>query len=199
MKSLPLEKKKELLLSALELREAPLAEIKAFDSAVRGRLAPSTSTETVSLGMTIEKIVASLSAIEAVTLLPQIDGPALVPFKRAVPLLAFLGQWPDDKLSVLLARAGTDEIMALIRVRPDLSERLLRLSPTLTVEMIQDELARPDRVSEQDKSQWLAAMSKRLSEMIALKEASLEDIFPSEPIPAGSGEPGGGDTGSLAA
>jgi hypothetical protein len=178
LKSLSSDAKKELLESAARMSEIEASELKSMDSALAVKLKPQGNTETVPLDMTLGKLVSALSPMEEVTLLAQMQGPAIDSFKRSTPSIAFLGEWAEDKLKMLMSRVTPDELMALARVRPDLQERLVSLSPPLTAEMVGDELRMPDRTDDKTKNEWLTSLSKRINEMVSFQEVSLDTMFP---------------------
>jgi hypothetical protein len=122
-------------------------------------------------------------------------GPAVENFKRSTASIAFLGEWPDDKLGILMSRVSADELAALARVRPDLQERLVRLAPPLTAEMAADELKIADRTDDNTKNEWLSSLVKRINEMVRFQEISLDAIF-AAPLKAATPPPQDGANGS---
>ena len=173
--------KRELLQSAAKMSEIPADELRSLDGALMSKIRPTNTSDMVPLEMTINKLVAALTPREEVTLIYDMKGPAIDAYKRSVPSIAFLGEWPDDSLTVLLSRVSADEIVALIRMRPDVKERFIDLCPQLTAEMAIDELRLPDRMSDATKDEWLGALARRVREMVQLQEVSLELIFTNEP------------------
>lgn len=178
MQSLPAETKVELLDAAASLSSIESGELRSLDQGLKTKLKPSGNQNVVPLDMTLKKLVGSLSRIEEATLLEGKTGPAFDEFKRTTASIAFLPQWPDDKMSLLLGRVSPDELVAYCRVRPDLKDRLLAMSPPMTAEIAGDELSRPDGLSEKDKNERLEALARRLNEMASLNEINLEEMFP---------------------
>ncbi len=177
--NLSAEAKRELLENAATLSEIPAAELKSLDGSLAGKLKPQNDGDNVTLDMTLNKLVAALTPMEEATLLHGMTGAALDSFKKSVASVAFLDEWPDDKLQVLLSRVSADEVVAFIRVRPDLQEKFLRLAPPLTSEMASDELRIEDRMSEVDKNAWIGQLAKRVQEMVTLQEVQLDKVFAS--------------------
>ncbi len=177
LKSLPVDAKKELLENAARMSEIPASELKSMDETIAGKMKPQTTGEVVPLDMTLNKLVAALTPSEEAVLLAPMKGSAIDAFKRSTPSAAFLGEWPDDKLKLLMSRVSADELTALARVRPDLQDRLLSLAPPLTAEMAGDELKIADRTDDATKNEWLSALVKRINEMVRFQEISLETIF----------------------
>lgn len=169
--------KRELLESAAKMSEIPADELRSLDGALMSKIRPTSTSDVVPLDMTINKLVSALTPREEATLLYDMKGSAIDAYKKSVPSIAFLGEWPDESLTVLLSRVSADEIVALIRVRPDLQDRFIGLCPQLTAEMAIDELRLPDRMSDSTKDEWLGALARRVKEMVQLQEVSLEVIF----------------------
>lgn len=184
-KSLSVEDKKELFKSAAELHEVPSTELKKLDANLLDVFKPSgDDSEMVPLDFTLQKLVASLSPIEELTILSELgvgnSSQAWMGFKRAYASLAFISEWPDEPLTHLLSQALPDEVSALLRVKGELAERFLGLCPQMTAELVRDELARPDKLNEKDRNQWIDSFSKRLKNIVDLKEVDLEEIFESK-------------------
>jgi|GEM_PF-2385824 len=181
MGSLTEESKLELLQNAALLSKVSSSEIRTMDMGLRGRLKTDNSGDTVSFEMGLSKLIETLSPIEAAILPSKIEGQGLLAYKRSVASLAFLNEWPDEKLSLLISRASNDEVVTLLKVRPDFREKILALCPPMTVKVAEDELSRPDRLNDYEKGVWLESLGQKLTEMVELREVSLEDIFPLPP------------------
>ncbi len=180
MKSLSIDSKRELLESAASLSEIPTQELRALDGSLMGQMKGEARADVVPLEMTLAKIVSALSPIEEVTLLAGMVGSAVSDFKRSTPSLAFLGEWPDQKLSILLSSTLPDELVAFCRVRTDIGERLISLAPQMTAELTIDELRSPDRMTVEEKNQRLLEMNARLLGLFTRKELRLDEIFPAD-------------------
>ena len=177
MQSLSLDAKKELLISAAGMSEIPAEELRSLDGSLMNQFKPSSKQDVVPLEMTLTKLVAALTPVEEILLLNGMTGRAVEEFKLSTPSLAFLGEWPDDKLSILLSQTSADELVAFCRVRPELKDRFMQLAPSMTSEMAGEELARPDKSNMKDKGIWLESFAKRLKTLVLLKELNLDEIF----------------------
>jgi hypothetical protein len=178
MKTMSLEAKRELLVAAAGMSEIPTEELKNFDRGLMSKFRSDEKSDVVPLEMTLNKLVEALDPSEQIVLLAGMQGQAAEEFRRTTPSLAFLSEWPEEALGALLAQASTDEVVALCRVRPDLKERVLKCAPQLTVAMVDDELAGPDRMSAKDKGVWIEALTKRLRTLVMTKALVLDEIFP---------------------
>ncbi len=172
--------KLELLQQASQMDSVPADELKAIDSNIKSRVQPKASKEVVILDRALLRMIEALRPQEELSLLSSLQGPAIESFKRTNPSIAFLEQWPDDKLKIFMTKVAVDELLPYIRLRPGSKNRLISLLPPMTAEMINEEFERPDRTSAEDKDQWLAALKNRMLQMFELKELVLDDIFPLE-------------------
>ena len=181
VKSLNDEEKKELLTSAAGLSEIRMDELYAFDRTLLGKLTRTSTGEVIPLDMSLAKLATSLSPSEEIKILAEMRGGAIEEYKRTIPSLAFLADWPDEQLRFLLTGVRPDEIVALLRVRADLKERVLSLCSPMTLEIANEELAAPDHMSPAEKDEALIALKERLADLVTQKEISLEDVFPNTP------------------
>ena len=163
--------------NAARLYEIQADELKMMDRTLFAKLKPGDSQATVPLEMTLTKLVKALTPVEEATLLTDLQGAAIGDYKRSVPSVAFLGEWPDEKLKLLMAKTTADETCALLRMRPDLNERLVALCPGFTAELVVEELGRDDKTSENEKSKLLEIFNRRIQEMVTLRELDLESLF----------------------
>ena len=182
MKGQTTDAKRELLTLTSQMSEIAVDELKSFDGLFKSKLQPQTGGGFVALDSSLLKLITALTPIEEATLLSDMTGPAFDEYKRSTPSLAFLGQWPDDKLSSCLSRAMPDEVVAFSRVRPDLKDRMIALSPPMLAEVAADELQRPDTMNDKDKNALLITLKDRVKEMVAQKEVDLEEVFKAKAV-----------------
>lgn len=110
LKSLTIEAKKEILDTAISLNEIEESEVKLTDNKILSKLSPTGGKDFIPLEMSFNKIVNALSPLEEVVLLAEMDHPGLSNFKRTTPTIAFIHEWPDDKLQKLLSQVPSDEL-----------------------------------------------------------------------------------------
>lgn len=172
------EQKFQLLENAAKMSEIASEELHMMDSAVMKKVkSGGSSSDAVQLDMTLEKIISSLSILEEIEMLSKLQGPGVQAYRRKYPSLAFLKEWPDDKLSVVMARLRTDQAVAYLRIEPGMSERMIALAPPMTAEMITDELSQPDKSTAEDKIRTLEVFAELLRDLVGKKELDLTDIF----------------------
>ncbi len=190
LQTLNSETKKALIQSTAELTEVSVEELNSVDTFVKGKIQPGTRKNLVSLGQGLQKIVQSMTKIEEITLLQKMTGPAFEDYKRSIPSLAFIGSWKDEYLNLLISRASNDEILAYLRVNPELQEKILSLSSPMVVEVVSDELSRPDTTQNKDKNALLSTFTKRIEQLVKNKEIDLEQAFenPNSNLPSSKKE-----------
>jgi len=177
IKGLSVKAKKEMLTSASELFEIRADELEEFDRSVLTRVDPPRGQEIVPLELSFNKVVSSLSILEKIAYLPDLKGDAIDEYKRSVPSIAFLSEWPDEKLKILFMGISADEMIGYLRVRPDLKERFLALTSMMVGEIASDELSRPDKSNQQDREKALEFLAQRLDDMVQQGDLSLTEIF----------------------
>jgi len=177
VRSLPAETKMELLRNAAQLSEVKIDDLKNLDTQIRSRFQPQTSTGTIALDMTLKKLVEVLSPVEQITMLPQVQEPSMVEFKKTVPTLAFIHEWPDEKLRQLVRSADADQVVAYLSTHPELNDRIINLCPPLTAELVKDEMQKIHLLNEKDKNQRLESFAKLLESLVKSKEIQLDEIF----------------------
>jgi flagellar motor switch protein FliG len=176
--SLSADNKLQLLETAVELTQIESSELKSLDGSLLKKLKPGAATNVIPLEMTLNKVIAALTPTEELIMLPKLQGAAIEEFKRSTASLAFLGEWPENKLGILFASCPSNEITALLRTRQDLAEKVLAQCPPLTAEMVSEELAQLDRTDASEKDHLIQQLSERLKQAVASQELKLKEIFP---------------------
>lgn len=176
---LDLASKREMLNAAFQMSEIPSSEIKSFDQLLKGQVTGGASTAgAIALRPLLSRLVEPLSPLDEIQLLSSMRGDSIEAFKRVYPTLAFVDQWPDASLNGLMGRATPEEVIALVRVRPELQERILQCCPPITSQVAGDDLSRPDALSDKQKNSLLKSLKGKVLEMIQGQELNLETIYP---------------------
>jgi len=179
-KGLSNQHKLELLKMATEMHSIPASELSDLDRNFKTSAQPSSTKELVILDRALQKLIEALKPQEEIALVPSLSGPVIESYKRSVPSMAFLEQWPDDKLKLLLAKLTADEILPYLRLKPNNKKRFLELLPQFTADIISEELESKDKTSDDEKTQWLISLKNKMLQMFELKELALDDLFPPE-------------------
>jgi len=177
VKSLNEEGKKELLLQAARLNEIAVEELATMDRGLMSKINPTLGHERVPLEMSFRKIVDSLTLIERVTILKDLTGRGVDEYKRTVPSLAFLGEWPDFQLKMFMMGLTPDELVAYLRVRPDLTDRMLGLATMMVAEIAREELGGPDKMPSADTEKAIEFFENRLKDAVESGDINLSEIF----------------------
>jgi hypothetical protein len=118
-----------------------------------------------------------LSLREEIEMLVKVSGPIVQEYKQKTPSLAFIPQWSDEKLSILISRLQVDQAVAYLRIVPDFKERFLSLSPPFLSEMVIDELKTESRITADEENAALESFLSVVKEMVANKEVDLATMF----------------------
>ena len=177
LKSLNLASKKELLLQAAQMSEIRADELETFDRGLMGRINPTVGQEIVPLEMSFMKIVDALTPIEEITILSEMKNDAIEIFKRTRPSLAFLHQWPDDKLRVAMIGITPDELITYLRLRPEMKERMLSLASMMVSEIAGEELNAPDKSPLAEKEKAIDFFTTRIRTLVEQNDVNLEEVF----------------------
>lgn len=187
LQSLDSDTKKSLLQEAANLGSIPAAEYREMESSFKARLSGDTAEDVIAFDAALEKMAEALSPIEEISVMSGIQGPSAERYRKTVPSLAFLDRWPDDKLGSLLSSAMPNELVAYLRLRPEQESRIIALSPPMAGAVAQDELTRPDSVSDDDKNRTLSTLRERMRTLVEQGEVNLQNIFTTSSAPDDTG------------
>ena len=177
IKTLTAESKVAMLTSAVKLNEIPIDELKTLDNTLKQKFKPQAPAGSIPLELSLKKLFDALTPIEQLTLLPLVQEPAMLDFKRKTATLAFINEWPDDAIKRLVDGSSADHLVAFLKVRPELSERLLNLCPPLTAELVKDELTSLKTLTEKELNLKIKFFALHLEVMVKSKQISMEEIF----------------------
>ena len=180
LKSLTDKSKLEIIQAAAEMTEVSSLEFKTMDSELKNDFRPQSNPQQVPIEMSVQKIAEALSIIDQMEFLPQLDSKTLIQFKRAYPSLAFIHEWPVDKLKMLLSKTMSDEISSFLNLKPDLKDFILENCPPFTAELVRDELASEKIFPREEIEAKLSILSQRVNELVTSKQVRLTEIFSSE-------------------
>ncbi len=152
-------------LQQIEKDIAPYFETKMDESAV-------------SMSSAFDKIVSVMSILDACQTLPQITGVVVENYKRTHAHIAFIGQWQGTSAEILFRRANNQEITALVRVIPEIMDKVLASLSPLAKKVVSDDLSQPDTMSVAEKEKQLALLNKKLENLVKRGEVILEDVLP---------------------
>ncbi len=182
MKRLPFEGKREIIEETLQMEKVLSTDIEAASETLKFAIKQKQDdVRTVSLKSMAPKLLSALSALDEIKLLRELSAKlsdGAVSIKRSIPALAFLGEWPENLLKRVFASAVNDEVMAFLRVMPELKDRILPLCPPRVQEIVSGDLSKPDQMSDETKERYLSALKLRLLQTVNREGINLEEVFP---------------------
>ncbi len=99
-------------------------------------------------------------------------------YKRTHAHIAFIGQWQGTSAEILFRRANNQEITALVRVIPEIMDKVLASLSPLAKKVVSDDLSQPDTMSVAEKEKQLTLLNKKLENLVKRGEVLLEDVLP---------------------
>jgi hypothetical protein len=145
-------------------------------------------SQAVSLRSMAPKLLESMSVYDEIMLLKEISqkiSDGAVSLKQSFPSLAFIGEWPETKAKLVMAGATTDEVLAFLRLMPELKEKILPVCAPRVQAIVQEEFKKEDQMSKEAREQHLASLKLRLLQAVNKEGINLAEIFPSAPAATG--------------
>jgi hypothetical protein len=133
----------------------------------------------VSLSLTVAKLIDTMYLVEAIRVLPKVEGPVIEEFKMTNPHIAFLETWSPGPLEMILKRATNEELIAYARIVPDMADFMLELVSPRTKKILADDLARPDRMPDTEKEAYISSLHDKLVKMVQKGEVTLDEAIQS--------------------
>lgn len=181
MGEMTFDEKKNTVLQAFELTHVREKEIDLLDETLRFRVQKEESVQegTVEVQSLIPNLLMLLKPTEEIALLKEIvvklpdKGDYL---KQTYPSLLFLTEWPEEKLKILVGTAGTQEILSLIQILPEISAKALSALPGRTKRIIEGEIGKR-QFDNTELDQYLEILKYRLYKIVNDGQVSLAQIF----------------------
>lgn len=175
MADLELEKKVEILEKASHLSEISEHNLKSIEE----NIAPyfedkAVAEDQVSMSLTLTKLIDSLSFTDSCSILPSLSGNVINAYKVKHAHLAFLSQWSNDALEYVAKKSSNEELVAYLRVVPDMKFKILEFVTPRVKQIIEDDLEQEDKSSFDAKEAMLASFNSRLVELVANGDVLLE-------------------------
>ncbi|MBC7741387.1 MAG: hypothetical protein H7061_04265 [Bdellovibrionaceae bacterium] len=170
--------KLDILKNASELSEISTVELKKLNKSFQTKIKGSDNRDNIQLDTSLEKIISALPKIDELSLLPQIQGAGVQNYKRKNVSVAFLHEWPDDKLGLFITQLKTDHLVSYLRLKADQKERILAICQPRAAAVVKDEVEREDRVSLSDKENHLLDIAELMENFRESGNIDLETVFP---------------------
>nr|BFD65304.1 hypothetical protein HAGR004_03260 [Bdellovibrio sp. HAGR004] len=144
---LSFEEKKNMIVEAFAIPKMKPQEIEMADQSLKFLIKKEESVDDglVEIQSMIPNMLMCLSPLEEIQLIQQIL-PTLSDqghfIKRSYPSLAFLSQWPEEKLKHFLTGVQPNDILALVKAIPEATEVINSVIPNRTQTILKDSLNR---------------------------------------------------------
>ncbi len=170
-----------LLRGALGLGEFSQEEVQGFDQELRSKFETGAAGNRGKLNALplIPRVLSSLGSYEEASLIHELDstntvGTELLRTQHAS--VGFLAQWNDAALPEFCASLGANEIVAILRLIPEIENRALVQCSPLVLEIVTDELRRQDVSPEMEKNQMFDQIRIKIMEYVSIKGVPLSEI-----------------------
>ncbi len=179
--TMSIEEKKTIVEQAFNYPDMSFADLDFVDNHlnVLVQMEQMQNVNSVELPRLVPGLLAVSSPLEEIQLVNQVlatNQESAFFLKQNYPSIAFLNEWPKDKLKLLLGKARNLELLAIIQAMPELKENVLSVLPARARTMLADDLQ--SRVlSEEDVNANLTDLRSRLNYMYENNEIDLLQIF----------------------
>jgi hypothetical protein len=175
------ETKLELLRQALDMSEIATEELKNYESQFRSSIRADDRKDVVIIDSALQKLISALTPMEEMSLLPQLAGSGIEAFKMGQFSLAFMHEWSDEALSAVFSRAMPDEVVAYLRMKMEIKDRVIGLCPPMTAEVASDDLSRENGLTEWEHNIHLNQLAVRVRGLIDSGEIQLASVYQGAP------------------
>ncbi len=174
------DKKIELLNNAAQLSSISQQKLKDIENQIAPYFTEQISESEISLAMTLNKLVDSMSYTEACKLLPKIKGPMVEEYKCRSPHIGFFSKWTVTTQEILIKRATNEELIAYLRVVPNMIPSVLELISPRAKQILEDDLSRADNLPENEKERLILSLHNKLVNLVFSNVLTLEDAIKKE-------------------
>lgn len=179
--TMSIEEKKTIVEQAFNYPDMSFADLDFVDNHlnVLVQMEQMQNVNSVELPRLVPGLLAVISPLEEIQLVNQVlatNQDSAFFLKQNYPSIAFLNEWPKDKLKMLLGKARNLELLSVIQTIPELKEAILSVLPARARTMLADDLQ--SRVlSEEDVNAYLTDLRSRLNYMYENNEIDLLQMF----------------------
>lgn len=181
MAEMSFDDKKQVFQEAFESPKVKEHELEVLDESLKFMIKQEEFVEQgiVEVKSMIPSMLMSLKITEEVRLLREVC-PNLADkgfyLKQNYPSIVFIGDWPKDKLKIILSRTSSSEILALLHVIPEIQKTILDLLPSRTKAIVQDSLNKKV-YTDDELSLQLEGIKLKLFKMVNDSEIVLTQVF----------------------
>jgi len=177
-KELGHDQKVDLLKSAAQLSAINEEELKGIEDQIAPYFGDKDTEESsVSMSLTLTKLIDAMSLTDACKILPTIEGPVIAQFKQAEPHIAFLPEWSKESLSLLARQVSNEQLLAYLRVVPDMKHYFLEFVSPRVSQILKDDLEQPDTMQDTEKEQHLASFNSLIMRLVSSAEINFYETM----------------------
>lgn len=181
------DKKVELLNAAAKLSTISQDRLKGIEDQIAPYFEQKVDEAEISMSMTLSKLIETMTFVDACKLMTKVQGPIIEDYKIKHPHLGFFSDWTVSAQEVLIKKATNEELTAYIRTVPEMSPNVLELVSPRARQILEDDINRPDTMSEPEKEKWLQSLHNRLLNLVYTNVINLEDAIKKKNESSGGG------------
>jgi len=177
-KELGQDQKIDLLKSAAQLSAISEDQLKGIEDQIAPYFSDKETEESsVSMSLTLTKLIDAMPLLDACKLLPSVEGPVIEQFKQAEPHIAFLPEWNKESLSLLARQVSNEQLLAYLRVVPDMKHYFLEYVSPRVSQILKDDLEQPDSMQDAEKEQHLASFNSLIMRLVSSGEINFYETM----------------------
>ncbi len=181
------DKKVELLNTAAKLSTISQDRLKDIENQIAPYFDQKIDDAEVSLSMTLNKLIDSMTFMDACRLMSKVKGPMVEEYKIKHPHIGFFSDWTVSSQEILIKKATNEELNAYIRVVPEMSPNVLELVSPRARQILEDDLGRPDNMLEAEKEKLIQSLHNRLLNLVYSNAINLEEAIKKKNDTSGGG------------
>jgi hypothetical protein len=182
------DKKVELLNTAAKLSTISQQKLKDIETQIAPYFEEKVDETDVSMSMTLNKLIDSMNLVDACKLLTKVEGPMVEEYKLKHPHIGFFAHWTVAAQETLIKKASNDELMAYMRIMPDMIPVVLELVSPRAKQIIEDDMSRTDTKPEAEKEKLLQSLNNKLLNLVYSNVVTLEDAIKKKDDGSGEGQ-----------
>lgn len=172
--------KEQLVLKAFETPKIKVQELEMLDESLKFLVKNNSDNDegAIEVPAMVPNFLMSLNPREEILLLRQIPGKLKdqgLYLKQNYPTVAFLPEWPDEKIKLLIQSLGNSDLQAIIKAVPEVQDKILDLLTGRTQAILRDSLKRD--LSEDELMKSLENVRLRLFKLVNAGQIQTEVIF----------------------
>jgi len=172
------DQKISLLNSAAQLSAINEDELKGIEDQIAPYFGDKETEEaSVSMSLTLTKLIDAMSMTDACKILPTIEGPVIAQFKQTEPHLAFLQEWSKESLSLLARQVSNEQLLAYLRVVPEMKHYFLEFVSPRVSQILKDDLEQPDNMQDVEKEQHLDSFNSLIMRLVSTGEINFYETM----------------------